>query len=85
MCCPLDLVMILDMTRWLSLEQSADYVGRTPKAMRQLRQRDIERARQGKPKVGPRFRKVAGRVVVSSDDLDRWLTGDADPYEAVSA
>ncbi len=34
--------------------------------MRQLRSRG----------QGPRFRKVDGRLLVSADDLERWLSGD---------
>lgn len=44
--------------------------------MRQIRTRDIKRAAEGKPLEGPRFRKVAGRILVDEVELARWLGVD---------
>lgn len=38
---------------------------RTAKAMRQLRFRG----------TGPKFRKIGGRVLISTEDLAEWLKG----------
>src|SRR5262245_56050958 len=62
--------------RQFTLDEAAEVARRTPKAMRQLRARDIERAKDGRPPVGPRFRWVAGRLMVDEDELARWLKGD---------
>ncbi|CAN5658598.1 hypothetical protein BH24ACT5_BH24ACT5_13140 [soil metagenome] len=53
-------------TLWHTVEGAADIARRTPKALRQLRARGL----------GPNFRKVDGRLLVSDNDLQRWLAGD---------
>lgn len=58
------------------IDEAAAVAGRTPKAMRQIRTRDIKRAAEGKPLEGPRFRKVAGRILVDEVELARWLGVD---------
>lgn len=49
-----------------TLAEAAAISRRTDKAMYQLRSRGL----------GPRFRKVDGRLLVSAEDLNRWLLGD---------
>jgi hypothetical protein len=51
---------------WYTLGEAAVIARRTVIAMRQLRVK-------GK---GPRFRKVDGRLLVSSSELRRWLNGE---------
>jgi hypothetical protein len=62
--------------RQFTLEEAAAVARRTPKAMRQIRARDLARAKRNEPPVGPRFRWVAGRLMVDEDELARWLTGE---------
>jgi hypothetical protein len=59
-----------------TIDEAAAVAGRTPKAMRQLRVRDLRRAANGLPPEGPRFRKVAGRIIVDENELARWLGVD---------
>ena len=49
----------------LTVEEAAEHARRTPKALRQLRSRGL----------GPRFRKIDGRLLVSAEDLAAWLNG----------
>lgn len=63
--------------RQFTVDEAAEVARRTPKAMRQLRARDIERTKAGLPPVGPRFRWVAGRLLVDEEELSRWLAGGA--------
>jgi hypothetical protein len=60
---------------WYTLEESAAIARRTPLAMRQLRVKGR----------GPRFRKIDGRLVVASSDLQAWLRGEAGSSEGHSA
>lgn len=47
----------------LTLEQAAAYIGRTPKALRGLRER----------RSGPAGFRAGGRVLYRLAELDRWL------------
>jgi hypothetical protein len=62
--------------RQFTLEEAAEVARRTPKAMRQIRARDLARAKRGEAPVGPHFRWVAGRLMVDEDELARWLAGE---------
>ena len=57
--------------RQYTIKEAAKVARRTPKAMRQLHARRV-----GGEKVGPRFRKVDGRLLVDEAELVRWLGGD---------
>jgi hypothetical protein len=49
----------------LTVDEAAEHARRTPKALRQLRARGL----------GPKFRKIDGRLLVTAEDLATWLTG----------
>lgn len=57
----------------LDLDEAARLSGRSTKALRQLRYRQ-----QRGEHVGPRFRRIDGRVMVAASDLAAWLVGDTD-------
>ncbi len=65
--------MALVIRKQYTIDEAAAVARRTPKAMRQLRQRDIAHAAKGEPLEGPPFRKIAGRVIVDEEELARWL------------
>lgn len=50
----------------LDVDDVAHIAKRTPKAIRQLRARGL----------GPKFRKVNGRLLTDEDEVARWLAGD---------
>lgn len=53
--------------QWLTVPEAAAIARRTEKAMRQLRYRGL----------GPNFRRVDGRLLVSRADLEQWLAGES--------
>ena len=57
----------VNVTKHYNVAQTAELIGRSERAVRKL----IER------KQGPAFRKVHGRLIVSADDLNAWLNGEA--------
>jgi hypothetical protein len=52
--------------RQLDIDDVAAIAKRTPKAIRQLRARGL----------GPKFRKVDGRLLTDEVEVARWLSGD---------
>lgn len=50
----------------LDIDDVALIAKRTPKAIRQLRARGL----------GPKFRKVNGRLLTDEDEVARWLAGE---------
>jgi hypothetical protein len=54
-------------SRWLTVDEAALIAKRSPLALRMLRFKGR----------GPNFRKVDGRLRVSIEDLDLWLSGDS--------
>jgi hypothetical protein len=62
-CAPMNYTSVIP--QLLTVDEAAEHARRTPKAMRQLRARGL----------GPNFRKVDGRLLVSADDLAAWLNG----------
>jgi hypothetical protein len=64
--------------RQFDVEEVAEILRRTPKAIRQLHARDQERIRNGEQPEGPRFTKRAGRLLCDEVELARWLAGTPD-------
>jgi hypothetical protein len=56
----------------LDVDDVARISRRTPKAIRQLWHRRLH----GDP-VGPRFRKIDGRLLTTEDEVARWLAGES--------
>ena len=56
-----------------TIDEAAPVARRTPRAMRQLRQKGL----------GPRVVNIDGRLFIRADDLAQWLQGD-DSYPSVT-
>jgi hypothetical protein len=57
---------VLQPETYHTIDEAAERARRSVNAMRQLRIKGL----------GPKFRKVDGRLLVSGTDLERWLRGE---------